>query len=418
MSAAAHDKQAADLRSVLEVTRAMVATEDLDALLSLIMQRSMELLDAERATVFLYDAQTNELISRVAAGVEELRIPADRGICGQAVSTGKTINVHDAYANESFNPDVDRQTGFKTRNILSVPLHNYEGGLVGVLQVLNKRTGPFDDHDISLAETLGAQAGVALQRAWLIEHYLEKQQMQRAMMIARDIQRDLMPEAAPACEAFDIAGFNEPADETGGDIYDFFRLPDGRCMLVVADATGHGIGPALVIAETRAMLRAISVHDTDISEILQHVNNLLIADLGEGRFVTCFYGVLDEDQGKLAYASAGHGPVLFYRRESDRFEQLPATGLPLGIMEEADFESTESHTFDSGDFAVVTTDGFFEAVNSAGEQFGVDRMLHVLRDARDLPADQMIRQLHQAVDAFTAGEPQGDDLTAVIVRKR
>ncbi len=407
-----------DLLKVLEISRALAATEDLDALLGLIVRRSMELLHAQRATVFLYDAGTNELVSRIAAGEREIRTPADRGIAGATAQTRSTVNVPDAYADDRFNREVDRKTGFRTRNILSLPLLNHSGELVGVLQVLNKEEGAFDEYDVTLAQTLAAQAGVVLQRATLIEHYLQKQQMERAMIIARDIQRGLLPACAPSICGFDVAGFSQPADETGGDTYDFMQLPDGRWMLTVADATGHGIGPALVIAETRAMLRAMSLQADGVPPVLTHVNNLLAADLGDSRFVTCFFGLMDPLEPSLTYASAGHGPMLFYTRRDDVFQQVSATSLPLGIMESAPYDEVLKFEFESGDMAVITTDGFFEAANAAGEQFGMDRMMDLLRRDRDLPAQQMIRNLAQAVTAFTGVAVQADDLTAVVIRRR
>jgi len=410
-------KKYQDLLKVLEITRRMAATVDLDSLLELIIERSRELLDAERASLFLYERGTNELVSRIATDADEIRFGADSGIAGATIQTGSTINVPDAAADERFNPQIDRKTGFRTRNILSVPLRDHEGELVGVLQVLNKRRGPFDDADINLAETLGAQAGVLLQRARLIEHYVMKQEMERAMRIARDIQRGLLPDAAPSICGFDVAGFSMPADDTGGDTYDFLALPDGRWMLVVADASGHGIGPALVIAETRAMLRAVSLRGCDLPVVLDTVNELLTADL-EGRFVTCFVGLLDPLISTMTYAAAGHGPLLFYDRSKDAFARIMATGLPLGIMPDVDYTVTVTHGFDGGDFAAITTDGFFEAQNADGEQFGVSRMTEMFRRDRDLPAATMIENLHKAVAEFTAGQPQADDLTAIIIRRK
>ena len=408
-----------DLRKVLEISRAMASTDNLDELLGLIVERSMELLAAERATVFLYDAGQNEVVSRVAAGSSEIRSPADRGVAGATIRQGATIVVPDAYADERFNPAVDRQTGFRTRNILSVPLRDFQGGLVGVLQVLNKRSGAFDGQDVDLGEVLAAQAGVALQRARLIEHFLQKQEMERAMKIARDIQRNLLPGANPRICGYDVAGFCEPADETGGDTYDFMPLPDGRWMLVVADATGHGIGPALVIAETRAMLRALSRGGrAEAPTVLRNVNELLSADLRDSQFVTCFFGLLDPLAHSLSYASAGHGPLLFYRADRDAFDQVNATDLPLGVLSDAPFDVEIAHVFGPGDFAVITTDGFFEATNPADEAFGMERVMDLLRRDRALPGERMIANLHDAVRAFTAGRPQQDDLTAVVIRRK
>jgi len=406
-----------DLQKVLDITRSMAATVDLGSLLESIIERSIELLDAERASLFLYEPGTNELVSRIATDVDEIRFPADRGIAGETIRKGLTISIPDAYADERFNPDIDRKTGFHTRNILSVPLRDYQGELVGVLQVLNKRQDSFSDYDVSLAETLGAQAGVALQRARLIEHYVRKQEMERAMQIARDIQRGLLPHGPPSIEGFDIAGFSEPADDTGGDTYDFLALGDGRWLLAVADASGHGIGPALVIAQTRAMLRAIGLQGSDVPAVLQTTNDLLCRDL-EGRFVTCFLGMLDPAAGGLTYASAGHGPLLFYSRQGDEFSEWSATGLPLGIMAETDFEKVVIERFAPGDFFVITTDGFFEAANPDGELFGIPRMTGQLRRDRDLSGEQMIYNLRTAVSDFTQGRPQADDLTAVVIRRK
>ena len=410
-------KRNEDLEKILEIARRMAAAVDLDDLLQLIISRSVELLDAERASLFLYEPGSNELVSRVAIDADGIRFSAETGIAGATIRTGKTINVPDAPSDPRFNPEIDRLTGFRTRNILSVPLRDHEDKLVGVLQVLNKKTGAFTQYDVDLAEALGAQAGVSLQRARLMEHFIRKQEMERAMKIARDIQRGLLPAGPPAIDGFDVAGFSEAADETGGDIYDFLALPEGRWMLLVADATGHGIGSALVIAETRAMLRAICLHARNVPIVLETANNLLAADLREGRFVTCFMGLLDPQGASITYASAGHGPMLFYSRRRSEFTRLAGTDVPLGIMTGVCYANAVELKFQPGDFLAVTTDGFFEAENAAREQFGVDRMIELMRRGRDLPAADMIESIRKAVAEFTSGRPQADDLTAIVIRK-
>jgi len=409
------DRKARDLEVVLEITRRLGAAVELDEILRLIIDRSMDLLDAERASIFLYEQASHELVSRVAAGEEEIRFPADKGVAGATVQDGQTLHVPDAYADERFNPEVDKRTGFRTRNILSVPLRDHEGALVGVLQVLNKRGRGFSEYDIYLAESLAAQAGVSLQRARLIEHFVEKQKLERDLSIAHDIQQGLLPAEAPEIEGYDLAGFNRPADDTGGDTYDFLPLGDGRWLLIVADASGHGIGPALVIAETRAMLRAVALRDADPAALLATVNTLLDSDL-DGRFVTCFLGVLDPPGGTLSYASAGHGPLLFYERAADAVHEAPGTGPPLGILGGMEFEGV-THPLSAGDTAVILTDGFFEGEGADREQFGIERVGQIVRDGRDAPAAELVETLRAAVDDFTAGRPQADDLTAIVVRR-
>jgi phosphoserine phosphatase len=417
MSGSDLQKQLHDLQRVLDITRSMAAETDVDALLRLIVECGMELMDAERATIFLYDREQNQLYSRIAAGVEGLRIPADRGIAGATVRTDRVIIVPDAYADERFNPEVDRTTGYRTRSILSVPLHDHEGGLVGVMQVLNKREGTFESYDVTLAETLGAQAGVAIQRANLIEHYLEKQQMERAMRIAREIQQDLLPHSAPSIPGFDVAGDSVPADETGGDTYDFMPLADGRWMITVADASGHGIGPALVIAETRAMLRAVSLGGADLRDTLRTANRLLAADLNGSRFVTCFLGSLDPPASAIHYASAGHGPLLFYDYMTEQFRQVPGTAMPLGVDDATEYTQLNTVRFEPGDFAIIPTDGYFEAASPSGEQFGVQRLMDLARRCCDISAERMIQNFRKAVLDFSGGKKQADDMTIVVIRR-
>ncbi len=417
MSDAKAATHADDLRKVLKITRSMAAAADLDDLLGLIIDRSMELLAAERSTLFLYDARTDELTSRIAHKADEIRVPAGRGIVGACIREREVINVPDAYADDRFNPDVDRKTGFRTRNILAVPLTDYGGGLVGVLEVMNKQAGPFGDYDIELAETLAAQAGVAIQRANLIGHYLEKQKMARALEIAREIQQGLLPESDPEIPGYDVAGFSQPADETGGDIYDFIPLPDGRLGIVVADATGHGIGPALVVAQTRAMLRALGSGPGDVGRVLERVNDLLAADIGDGRFVTCVFAALDSRASTLTFSSAGHGPILAYHRAEDRFDQHSATGVPLGAFPGMSFSDSVTCRLTEGDFVVLLTDGLFEAPSPSGQLFGIERVMGILRECRDEPARGTIQRLREEVVAYGEGEPQADDLTAVMLRK-
>ncbi|MBI5723687.1 MAG: SpoIIE family protein phosphatase [Planctomycetes bacterium] len=411
----------ADLQDVLKISRSMVAAANLDDLLELIVREAVRLLSAERATLFLHDSKTHELYTRTIAGGQAFRVPDDMGICGQTIKTGRTINVPDAYADSRFNPDVDRKTGFRTRNILSVPLRDFQGGLVGVLQVINKRQGPFDEYDVALGEVLAAQAGVAIQRAWLIEQYVEKQKMERAMQIAREIQQNLFPQESPRVCGFDVAGFASPADETGGDSYDFMPLPDGRWMFIVADASGHGIGPAIVIAETRAMLRAVSLASPggcDISVILRTVNSLLQADMRSSRFVTCFYGLLDPLSATLKYASAGHGPLIFYDSADKSIHQVAPKSVPLGILDDTEYGEIDLRDFAPGDFLAIITDGFIEAVDGRDEQFGVERIQDMLRKCSGMESRQIVARLYDEVSRFAGGRPQADDLTALVIRRK
>ncbi len=155
----------------------------------------------------------------------------------------------------------------------------------------------------------------------------------------------------------------------------------------------------------------------DIRVVIEQVNALLAEDLEDGRFVTCFFGLLDGPAAAIRYSSAGQGPILLYRRADDRFDEFAATGLPLGIVADMDYDEQVEQTLAEGDMLIVVTDGFFEAVNAAGEMFGIARMCDSIRRDRDLPAAEIIQNLRRDVDTFTDYAPQADDLTAIVVKK-
>jgi phosphoserine phosphatase RsbU/P len=407
-----------DLQVILDIARAMAASMDVDKLLEMILNSVRQLLNADRASLFLYDPATDELHSKIAHGAGEIRFPATAGIAGAAARDRKVINIPDAYADPRFNRDIDRQTGYVTRCLLTVPLEGTDGHLTGVVQAINKVGGVFTAYDERLAEALAAQVGVTLQRARLMRHYVEKKQLESSLAIARGIQQALLPKSAPVIAGYDIAGWNQPADETGGDCYDYIPLDDGRLALQVADASGHGIGAALVISEMRALLRAFSGQAVESVEVLSRANRCLCDDLPPGRFVTVFFGILDPVRHRLDYASAGHGPLFWYKAATGEVTCTGGTGVPLGMLDPIAIDPAPSIEFAPGDIGVLLTDGIVEAENPQGDAFGKERVTQVIcENAASGPAD-IIRVLQKNVHDFIAGGPQLDDLTLVVVKRR
>ncbi len=411
------DEQLSDLKGVLEVARELAATVDLHSMLTLVEQAARTVMECERASVFLYDDKMDELYSFVATGVEEIRFSAKLGLAGAAIRLRQPVNVSDVYADPRFNPEVDKKTGFRTRNMLTLPLMGLDDRVVGALQVLNKQRPRFSEWDERLAATLAAQAGAAIQRQMLLDQYAEKLKLEHDLGVARAIQQELLPDTPPDVAGFDIAGWNKPADQTGGDAYDFMPLDDGRVAITIADATGHGIGPALVIAECRALLRATVLSSGDPDHVLTRVNDLLVEDLPADRFVTCFFGLLDPKTSTLRYSSGGHGPLLLFRAADEQVTEFSATALPLGVMPGITCEAATPVVFEPGDMMALVTDGFFEWMGPDNEQFGMSRLKDVLRHGKHLPAAELIQTLYRNVVRFGAGTIQGDDLTAVIIKK-
>jgi serine phosphatase RsbU (regulator of sigma subunit) len=236
--------------------------------------------------------------------------------------------------------------------------------------------------------------------------------------IARSIQQGLLPTRSPGLDNFEIAGWNQPADETGGDYFDWQELPGRRLAISLADATGHGIGPALVGASCRAYARASFLSGGEQDDVLEHLNRLLAEDLSANRFVTFAVIFLEPDNSHVKVLSAGHGPILWYKYADDHVENLEAQGIPLGMLAGVCYEQATEGRLAAGDFLALVTDGFYEWENPEGEQFGLVRLEAVLREARDLPADAMIAMLRAAVSDFCKGTEQMDDLTAVILKRK
>jgi phosphoserine phosphatase len=301
--------------------------------------------------------------------------------------------------------------------MLAVRLTDHDDATVGVLQLLNKRGGVFDLRDEEITGFLGSQAGVAIQRQRLLDHFAEKQRIQRDLNIARTIQQGLLPRSNPVLAGFDIAGWNRPADETGGDFFDFLPLEDGRVALAIADATGHGIGPALVIAEARALFRALVGGRAGLARAVNDMHKLLCLDLPDNRFVTAFCGILDPRVAEIEFLSAGQGPILLYEASTGTVRDLPAQGLPLAFFPEATYEGATQIQMAEGDILVLLTDGFYEWARADGEAFGEDRVGNLIRRLHAAPAAEMIVAFYRAVLDFSAGTRQGDDLTAVIVKR-
>ena len=242
-------------------------------------------------------------------------------------------------------------------------------------------------------------------------------QFEHDLGIARSIQQGLLPKAPPQVAGFDLAGWNQPADQTGGDYFDWQELADGKVAMTLADVTGHGIGPALITAACRAYVRAGFVTERDLQAFLGRLNQLLYQDLPPEKFVTFAAGLLDPAEATLQLISAGHGPLLFYSAAEDRFRSYEAQGLPLGLLPRFGYTAPQTLTFAPGDIFVSVTDGFVEWANADDEDFGIQRLEQVIRECRDRPAAEIIGHIYSAVVKFSGATPQLDDLTALVVKR-
>jgi PAS domain S-box-containing protein len=234
--------------------------------------------------------------------------------------------------------------------------------------------------------------------------------------VAREIQSHLFPKAAPQLPGFDIAGASFPAAAAGGDYFDFVPMADNGLGLVVGDVTGHGIGPALLMAETRAYVRIAGLNRADPGEVLTRTNIALAEDISSERFVTLFLGRLDAAQRQLTYVSAGHPPGYLLAPDGSVRMELRRTGVPLGMRPNTEYRLAPPITLQPGEIALLLTDGLEEAMGPGDKMFGAHRMLAVLRANRDQPAAQIVDALYFAVREFCKGLEQQDDVTCIVMK--
>jgi len=274
-------RQLRNLHTLLEVSKAMAREVRLDNLLQVIMEKTTEVMEADRSSLFLYDESRNELWSKIAQGLElkEIRFPVGVGIAGDVAKTRQVANIPDAQQDPRFNPDFDKQTNYHTGAVLCLPLLNTEGKLVGVIESLNKKNGGvFDEEDESLLEALAAHAAVALERARLTEAYVEKQRMEEALKLAHEIQMSILPKIFPPFpqrREFDLYAMIEPAREVGGDFYDFFLTNDDQLCFAIGDVSGKGVPASLFMAVTKTLLRVIATRARRPEAVLAELNNEL-----------------------------------------------------------------------------------------------------------------------------------------------
>jgi len=320
-----------DLEAILAVTRALAAPFDLPTMLAEVTTAAMRVLHAERCSVWLHDAATDELVAEISSDIGRIRIPFGRGLVGACATSRTLINVPDCYADPRFDTATDRGSGFRTLCSLTLPLIDHRGELVGAMQVLNKDGGAFGADDEALAQALAAQCAVALSRVRMTEALLEGEKLKRELELAHAVQLSALPASMPVVPGYDMHATFLPAAQTGGDTYDLALVAQGL-LVVLGDATGHGIAPALLVMQMHAMLRMALRMGADLEAAFRLVNDRLAETLADDRFVTAFIGLLDPATHRLRFLSGGQGPILHWRAASRTCDVHGPTSFPLGAM--------------------------------------------------------------------------------------
>jgi len=405
------------LGSLLDVSRALAELVELDPLLTVILDKATEVMEAERSTLFMYDEKQGVLRSHLSGQIarDAVHLQMGVGIAGQVAKTLALLNVPDAYADPRFNPRFDKESGFRTRNILCAPLLARDGRLLGVIQLLNKRgLAVFSADDETLLTAFASIAGVAIDRARLVASVVESKRIEESLRLAHDIQMGMLTTRFPRAGVLVQAAL-QPARDVGGDFYDVLEQ-DGRVWLAVGDVSGKGVGAALFMAITLTIFRASAEGGGSPAEVLARMNRALSRDNERAMFVTVFVALLDLRTGRVAYANGGHNPP-YVLREAGLLEHLKNADSPaLGVVEDAAYLDSELVLL-PGDGLFLYTDGITEAQAPDESFFGEDRLEALLRNLLSSSPTECVERVVGDVNRFASGAPPADDLTVLALRR-
>jgi PAS domain S-box-containing protein len=406
------------LAAVHAVTCALARSASLEEAAAPILKTVGETLRCDLGVLWQVDAAADVLrcaevwhvpgleVSEFERFSRQITFAHHEGLPGRAWDTGEPAWVAEAPFPRSVAARREEPCG-----ALAFPLRS-DAHTLGVLEFFSPDLRQPDGDLFPLVTHLGSQ----------IAQFVERRQAERAVhararefSLARTIQQGLLPKAAPVLPGLEIAGASHPAQETGGDYFDFVPLPDGQWGIALGDASGHGIGPALLIAATRAYLRALALTHTDPAQVLDGVNQRLVEDISADHFVTLFLARLNPLTRSLVYASAGHLPGYVLDGRGEVKLALRSTGVPLGVELTSGFPNGPAVRLEPGDLVFLLSDGIIEAPSAKGRPFGMERTLAVVRAHRSRPPGDIVAALVQEVRAWSEGA-LADDMTAIILK--
>lgn len=363
-------------------------------------------------------AQSGERPSAMTSYIRLQSIAASHPVYGQPLADHSTLRIDDLATYPAFSESIpDLHSGVA---LLIGPLI-YAGQPLGLLMIARQSPSPpFSDNDLAVCNSLTEQSAYALGSAMIHKTAHDKDLLDAELRTASEFQRLLLPAAAPKFGAFEIAAANYPAKIVSGDYFDYVRVDETHLGVAIADVSGKGVPASLIMATCRSVLRARAAKNLFPAEVLKVVNQQIFPDIREDMFITLAYLILDRESDSVRLARAGHTPPFVYRQATGEIEAIDPVGMALGIDSGGVFERVITDfefTFASGDVLLLYTDGVDEAVNPAGEEFGVERVREMLKKNFDRTSEGIISKFSEELRAFVGSRDQSDDITLIAVKK-
>ncbi|MDD5090276.1 MAG: SpoIIE family protein phosphatase [Candidatus Wallbacteria bacterium] len=404
------------LSSLIRISSLLNSTLDLDEILNIIMLSSKKVMDAEAATLFLYNEKEHALTAQIAYGKVrhkikgKLTIAVGQGIAGTVAEQREPVLVNDPGNDSRFMCRIDKKTGFVTKSIICVPLI-YQDKLVGVAQALNKKSGRFTEDDLDVFCTFANQAAVAIESARLHREEMDVQRIEQELNLAQLIQNSFLPHIDNMeCPEMDIGIRKTAAFNVSGDFFDIFPLDDRQIFFIFGDVAGKGIPAALFMANLLSRVRYLAFRYRCLDQVVSNLNQEIHRISQRGMFTTLVAGVVEMDKGTVQLVNCGHLPVSFYDAEKKKWVSVIGAGnIPIGIFPQVDFKS-ENASFRKGDMLMIFSDGAVEAKNRKGHEFGLKRINAALpRDG--VSAQEIVDRVYSGLKEYCGTERFKDDVT-------
>jgi sigma-B regulation protein RsbU (phosphoserine phosphatase) len=409
-------RQARILLLLNEISRELTSILNLDELMARIAELLRRLIDYQMFSILLLDSSGEKLQHRFSLRFQEnihLKhdVPLERGLVGSAVQSKQAVLVSDVTKDSRYvelNPE--------TRSEMAVPLI-YKDKVIGVLDLEHTRRGFFTEEHKRTITTLAAQMAIAIENARLYEEIArQERRLERDLALARELQVRLLPQTRPKLGHLEVAAKFVPARAIGGDLYDFIPYSMSRLGIVIGDVSGKGAPAAIYAALVSGILRSHAPIEPSPAEMLSAVNMSLAERRIEAQFVSLIYAVWDDEQRMLTVANSGL-PRPIYMHSGGKNDVIEATGLPLGLFDETEYDEFEFR-MKPGDMFVFFSDGILDARNRSGELFGRGRVEQTVSECTGRSADCVVDSLFKAVTEHSAGVETFDDQTVVAIRVR
>ncbi|MDD5089098.1 MAG: SpoIIE family protein phosphatase [bacterium] len=413
------ERERQENETLVEISMRLSSSSAIEDVLHNILDSLRRVVNFAAAGIFVYNRDLGQIEIDMLVGYEgsereklykkfQEGVRLGQGIVGTVIQTGQSVYDADVRVDARYIP---ARAG--TMSELAVPIL-VRGEVIGALNLEADHTDAFSDRDLKSLTAFASHAGVAVERARTDRLRQHSRRIQEEIELARRIQLSFLPRSMPEFPPFDLAGVNLPSSEVGGDYFDFIPITETDMGVVIGDATGHGVGAALLMANFRACLRIESRNNFAIRTILGKVNDYLFETSLPDSYVTAVYGVLDRRNGIFSYANAGHNPPLLFRRDG-RVERLDVGGLILGVFSNVSHEET-AVALEPGDLILFYTDGVTEALDSRAVEFSVERLIGIVEKNRSRSAREILQGIMHEVRQFQSSEQSQDDLTLSIIK--